>query len=222
MSNTATLERQRIDAAPAQRVAARAKNDAAMLKAAASLTRDLNVPDARIYWADLLGSTLLGYAALVHGDAHWIDLGRACSRRCRSARALSCRQLHSRADAYQEGRRSRVPLGLERDRRSSAAGTVVHVRRRAQPAPRQDLLRDGQRSRISAAGADEAVDPAGIPDRRRTGADRNADPLRHPRAAVDAFAEAAARRRRPIFRSPDQSASSAVPRRTASSRATGR
>ncbi len=35
-----------------------------MLKAAASLTRDLNVPDARIYWADLIGSTVLGYAAL--------------------------------------------------------------------------------------------------------------------------------------------------------------
>ena len=36
-----------------------------MLKAAASLTRDLNVPDARIYWADLLLSTLVGYGALV-------------------------------------------------------------------------------------------------------------------------------------------------------------
>jgi len=35
-----------------------------MLKAAASLTRDLNVPDARIYWADMLGSALIGYAAL--------------------------------------------------------------------------------------------------------------------------------------------------------------
>jgi fatty acid desaturase len=45
---------------------ARAKrgDDKAMLKAAANLTRDLNQPDARIYWADMLGSTLLGYAAL--------------------------------------------------------------------------------------------------------------------------------------------------------------
>lgn len=36
-----------------------------MLKAAADLTRDLNLPDARIYWADLLGSALLGYVALL-------------------------------------------------------------------------------------------------------------------------------------------------------------
>ena len=36
-----------------------------MLKAAASLTRDLNQPDARIYWADMLGSALLGYAGLL-------------------------------------------------------------------------------------------------------------------------------------------------------------
>ena len=35
-----------------------------MLKAAANLTRDLNVPSARIYWADMLGSALLGYAGL--------------------------------------------------------------------------------------------------------------------------------------------------------------
>jgi fatty acid desaturase len=40
------------------------KDDATMLKAAANLTRDLNVPDARIYWGDLLGSAVLGYAAL--------------------------------------------------------------------------------------------------------------------------------------------------------------
>ena len=42
----------------------RAKDDAAMLKAAANLTRDLNVPSAGIYWADMIGSALLGYAAL--------------------------------------------------------------------------------------------------------------------------------------------------------------
>ena len=39
-------------------------DDKAMLKAAANLTRDLNVPSARIYWADLIGSALLGYVAL--------------------------------------------------------------------------------------------------------------------------------------------------------------
>ena len=39
-------------------------DDKAMLKAAAGLTRDLNQPNAMIYWADMLGSTVLGYAAL--------------------------------------------------------------------------------------------------------------------------------------------------------------
>ena len=39
-------------------------DDKAMLKAAASLTRDLNAPRPGIYWADLLGSALLGYGAL--------------------------------------------------------------------------------------------------------------------------------------------------------------
>src|SRR4051812_14077453 len=63
MSNTATLERTTA-AAPAQRDSARAKDDAAMLKAAANLTRDLNAPKAAIYWADMLASALLGYAAL--------------------------------------------------------------------------------------------------------------------------------------------------------------
>jgi len=42
----------------------RGADDKEMLKAAANLTRDLNTPDARIYWADLLGSALLGYLAL--------------------------------------------------------------------------------------------------------------------------------------------------------------
>ena len=40
------------------------KDDRAMLKAAANLTRDLNVPNTRIYWADMLASALAGYAAL--------------------------------------------------------------------------------------------------------------------------------------------------------------
>ena len=62
MTDTATLERT-TNAAPAQRAPAR-RDDAAMLKAAANLTRDLNMPNARIYWADMLGSALLGYAGL--------------------------------------------------------------------------------------------------------------------------------------------------------------
>jgi fatty acid desaturase len=63
MNSTATLERTN-DVAPAQRAPARAKDDAAMLKAAANLTRDLNVPKSAIYWTDMLGSALLGYAAM--------------------------------------------------------------------------------------------------------------------------------------------------------------
>ena len=39
-------------------------DDKAMLKAAANLTRDLNVPKPGIYWADMIGSALLGYAGL--------------------------------------------------------------------------------------------------------------------------------------------------------------
>ena len=68
MTNTATLERNRTDAAPAQRAPARAKDDAAMLKAAANLTRDLNVPNS----THLLGRhARLGAARLcraVRGD----------------------------------------------------------------------------------------------------------------------------------------------------------
>src|SRR3954464_3669100 len=65
MNSTATLERNRTGAALEPRVSARAKDDAAMLKAAAGLTRDLNAPNDAIYWADMLGSALLGYAALL-------------------------------------------------------------------------------------------------------------------------------------------------------------
>lgn len=64
MNETATLERERTGAAEKRRTPARVKDDATMLKAAASLTRDLNAPDSRIYWADMIGSALLGYAAL--------------------------------------------------------------------------------------------------------------------------------------------------------------
>ncbi|MEP7348410.1 MAG: fatty acid desaturase [Sphingorhabdus sp.] len=42
-----------------------APDDMAMIRAAAELTRDLNVPNPRIYWTDFLLSALLGYAALV-------------------------------------------------------------------------------------------------------------------------------------------------------------
>jgi fatty acid desaturase len=40
-------------------------DDKSMLRVAADLTRDLNLPKPAIYWTDLLGSSLLGYAALL-------------------------------------------------------------------------------------------------------------------------------------------------------------
>ena len=64
MNQAATIERKRTHAAESQPAAKRAKDDAAMLKAAAGLTRDLNAPNDAIYWADMLGSALLGYSAL--------------------------------------------------------------------------------------------------------------------------------------------------------------
>jgi fatty acid desaturase len=63
MSKTAILQRSSSAAIPA-RAAVLARDDKAMLKAAADLTRDLNSPNGLIYWADLLGSALAGYAAL--------------------------------------------------------------------------------------------------------------------------------------------------------------
>ncbi|MEO7634625.1 MAG: fatty acid desaturase [Sphingomicrobium sp.] len=62
MTQTLTFERQSA-AAPAG--ASRVADDAAMLKAAAKLTRDLNQPRGRIYWADMLGSAAVGYAGLL-------------------------------------------------------------------------------------------------------------------------------------------------------------
>ena len=64
MTDMATLERNATNAAQPRRAAAHVKDDATMLKAAANLTRDLNAPKDAIYWADMLGSAVLGYAAL--------------------------------------------------------------------------------------------------------------------------------------------------------------
>jgi len=63
MTDTAILDRSP-DAARPQRAAVRPADDAAMLKAAANLTRDLNAPTSKIYWADMLASATLGYAGL--------------------------------------------------------------------------------------------------------------------------------------------------------------
>jgi fatty acid desaturase len=80
MTNAATLERTRAGAASQPPGAARARDDAAMLKAAASLTRDLNLPRSGIYWADMIGSALLGYAALLAAmfvHPAWLAVGLA-------------------------------------------------------------------------------------------------------------------------------------------------
>ena len=49
-----------------------------MLKAAANLTRDLNVPNGSIYWADMIASAVLGYTALFGAmllHPVWLALG---------------------------------------------------------------------------------------------------------------------------------------------------
>jgi len=67
MNKMATFERSYATPAPAHAAAGArvaGADDRAMLKAAADLTRDLNRADPRIYWADLLLSSALGYLAL--------------------------------------------------------------------------------------------------------------------------------------------------------------
>lgn len=60
--NTISLESRAARASP---VAAKVGDDKAMLRAAAELTRDLIAPKPALYWADMAGSALLGYVALV-------------------------------------------------------------------------------------------------------------------------------------------------------------
>jgi hypothetical protein len=174
MAKTAILQSRR-EPAPAQAAVGAlgsAADDKAMLKAAADLTRDLNSPNRFIYWADLLASAAIGYLALA--AAILVDFDAACAsgRPGCGARPLSRRKLHSRAHPHPQRRRARIPDGLEPDRRNSAAGPVVHVRGRPQPASCEALLWDHQRSGISPARADEAVDSARFPDRGDPRSDR--------------------------------------------------
>lgn len=58
-----------LDRAPARAAAPRIsdgslKDDRAMIRAAADLTRELSAPKPAIYWADLIASAVVGYAAL--------------------------------------------------------------------------------------------------------------------------------------------------------------
>ena len=52
------------DAAPAPKTSRQHGDDKAMLRAAANLTRELNAPSPAVYWADMIGSALVGYGAL--------------------------------------------------------------------------------------------------------------------------------------------------------------
>jgi fatty acid desaturase len=49
---------------PSRTAKHRMADDKAMLRTAAELTRELNAPRPAVYWGDLLGSALIGYAAL--------------------------------------------------------------------------------------------------------------------------------------------------------------
>ena len=62
--NTLTLDRTSADASARKTAKHLIEDDRAMLRAAADLTRDLAAPRPAIYWADLLGSAGVGYAAL--------------------------------------------------------------------------------------------------------------------------------------------------------------
>ena len=66
MVNMELQRRSEVPAASKSREPVRASraDDKAMLKAAADLTRDLNQARPSIYWADLIGSAVLGYAGL--------------------------------------------------------------------------------------------------------------------------------------------------------------
>jgi fatty acid desaturase len=65
MDTSVTLDRRTAGAANAAPVRVRIDDDKAMLRAAADLTRDLNTPNPRIYWIDMLLSAAIGYAALL-------------------------------------------------------------------------------------------------------------------------------------------------------------
>ncbi len=52
------------DTAQRRRVHAQIPDDKAMLRAAAELTRDINTARPEIYWPDMIGSALVGYATL--------------------------------------------------------------------------------------------------------------------------------------------------------------
>jgi fatty acid desaturase len=76
MSKSAILDRANAPASANSAVEPHG-DDKAMLKAAANLTRDLNVARPAIYWADMLGCALIGYGALaatIATSSTWVAL----------------------------------------------------------------------------------------------------------------------------------------------------
>ncbi|MEQ6332090.1 fatty acid desaturase [Sphingobium sp. MK2] len=65
--------------AAAQRARATIPDDTAMLRAAAELTRDYSVANPRIYWPDMLGSALIGWAGMAGAImAHNVAIAIVC------------------------------------------------------------------------------------------------------------------------------------------------
>ena len=135
------------------------RDDKAMLRAAADLTRDLNVPD---------GADLLDRLARLGAGRLWRAGARRDDRRARwsmlVAGLVSILALF-RAGSFihelthiKKGELRGFKLGWNLHRRHAAADPVLPLRGHPQPPPRQDPLRHGRGSRISAARADEAVD----------------------------------------------------------------
>ena len=64
MNKSVTLDRETTPASAGGTARNQRGDDNAMLKAAANLTRDLNIARPAIYWADMIGCALVGYGAL--------------------------------------------------------------------------------------------------------------------------------------------------------------
>ena len=79
--------------AGAQHASARA-DDAAMLKAAAKLTRGLNQPKPAVYWTDMLGSAALCLAFGASSAAYTVGASSA-EKRYRPSGSTSCRKRRS-------------------------------------------------------------------------------------------------------------------------------
>ncbi len=78
-ATTNTTEHEAVASQPQQRrIHAQIPDDKAMLRAAAELTRDINTARPEIYWPDMIGSALVGYAAMAGAilvESTWAAVG---------------------------------------------------------------------------------------------------------------------------------------------------